>query len=48
MVVDLGFSLNVTAFGLKPSGLGFDGFFCLLVDLRLIFPFTFYLAKSLW
>ena len=33
-----GFFFHVTAIGLRPSGVGFDGYFCLLVDLRLLFP----------
>ena len=33
-----GFLFHVTSFGLRPSGLGFDGFFCVCFDLRVLFP----------
>ena len=40
-----GFSFHFIAFGLRPSGLGYDGFL-LFFDLGLLFPFYCLCFKS--
>ena len=38
VVLTCSFFFHLIAFGLRPSGLGFDGFF-VFFDLQLLFPF---------